>query len=97
MDAETIAWIRSRPANVQAMMRRFPPGCAVVATRPLTVPAPGAVGRVVSYFDNGCVGVTCDGLDMRSQCQTDWLDVVGYLDGIDREAVARVLDEMVTQ
>jgi hypothetical protein len=74
-----IAWVQSRPAPVARLLRRFPPMCKVVATRPLLCPPPGMVGRVVSYFEDGeTVSVQCEGIAFRGRCDPDWLEVVGY-------------------
>lgn len=59
MDKDSREWIRTRPPIVQASLRDFPPGC-VVKTKPTAskrIPAPGTMGILVSYFENGLVGV----------------------------------------
>jgi hypothetical protein len=50
---EGLEWIRSRPPEVRALMRRFPPSCKVVATTPLRCPAPGRVGVIISTYLGG--------------------------------------------
>jgi hypothetical protein len=92
MDAEAIEWIRSRPKSIHALLRRFPPGCLVVAKRPLRCPAPGEVGRVVSYLEAGEVSVVAEGNPIRGCCKPDWLEVVGYLPGVTPDDVAAILD-----
>lgn len=80
--AEALAWMRSRPDAVKALMRRFPPSCLVRATCPLLCPAPGAVAIVHSYGE-------CDNLTVRDSpigdtkywCGAGDLDVVGYYHG----------------
>lgn len=52
-------WLRSRPEAIQRVAREFPPGCTV-RTKPgviLLVPAPGVDGDVVSYYEDGHLGV----------------------------------------
>lgn len=93
MTAEGAAWIRSRPPEIRALIRRFPPRCIVRARRPLVVPAPGREGEVVSYGEgSGTIGVE-DGGGFRGHCDPDWLEVVSYQDGVTPEDVARILDE----
>jgi hypothetical protein len=56
---EFAQFVRGRPESVQALMRDWPP-TAIVRTRPgvtLLVPAPDVDGTVVSYFENGRLGV----------------------------------------
>lgn len=58
-EQEAIKWLRSRPPVIQDLLRRFPPQ-AKVKTKPgvrLIVPAPGIVGVVNSYFEDGMVSV----------------------------------------
>lgn len=59
LPAEAREWIRSRPMAVHVLMVAWPPAC-VVQTKPgvlLLVPAPGIFGEVVSYFEDGTLGV----------------------------------------
>lgn len=52
-------FVTTRPANVQALMRDWPP-LATVKTKPgivLLVPAPGVEGHVESYFEDGTLGI----------------------------------------
>lgn len=95
-DGDVAAWIRSRPPEVQALIRRFPPMCLVEAVpgRLLYVPAPGVIGVVASYFENGTVKVEAPGPagePASALCEADWLEFVW--DGpISREQVAAILD-----
>ncbi len=98
MDDQTREWIRTRPKSVQDVLRRFPPGCLVKATTTLMVPRQGTVGRVVSYFEDGSVSVQQayeddDLFHTRGQCETNWLELVGWVDGCGPDDVAAVLDE----
>jgi hypothetical protein len=56
---EMVEWLRSRPEPVQKLMREFPPECKVMARESveLMVPAPGVVGTVTSWFEDGTLGV----------------------------------------
>lgn len=56
---ELVAWLRARPEPVQKLMREFPPECKVMAREgvELMVPAPGVVGTVTSWFEDGTLGV----------------------------------------
>jgi hypothetical protein len=54
-------WIRARPKSVQDLLLRFPP-CSVVRIIPsseahYSIPLRGTYGLVVSYFENGHLGV----------------------------------------
>jgi len=91
-DPVSLEWMRTRPASVQALMRRFPPACHVRAIRPLLCPAAGETAQVCSYWEDGRVGVAHPG-QPRHLCQPEWLEVVGYHDGQDEAWVAAVLDE----
>ena len=92
-DPEVAAWMRSRPAPVQALMRRLPPACLVRATVPLRCPAPGRVGILYSYTEGGEVSVLSapDG-GLRAFCQPAVLEPVGYRYGLTPERVAAILD-----
>jgi hypothetical protein len=92
MNAESAEWIRSQPKSIHALMRKFPPGCLVRATRPLVCPGLGEVGMVVSYLEEGGVTVVVNGNPIRGACQPDWLEVVLYQEGLTPEDVAAVLD-----
>lgn len=83
-------------AHLHGLMIQFPPGCIVraVAGRELLVPAPGHTGAVVSYTDDGNVGVIgkpartitspitgntiSPAAPIRATCDPDWLEVVRY-------------------
>jgi hypothetical protein len=84
-------WVATRPHPVRRLMRDFPPSARVVARpgRAFMVPAPGVVGRVSSYFEDGTVGVVAPlpaGITNRlgvgplvsGQCPPEALVVVGY-------------------
>lgn len=75
----TAAWIRSRPASVQALIRTFPPGCVVEATRVLQVPRPSGLAAVISYTEDGSISVAhVDEDGPRAFCDPVWLRVVSY-------------------
>lgn len=81
MDDETREWIRSRPPEVQESMKRWPPVCRVraKADKMLHVPAPGVIGRVVSWYENGNLGVVAEGGgELRGECEPGWLELVEY-------------------
>lgn len=70
---DLLIWLDGVPRCVRELARRFPPGCEVRATKPLVVPAPGSMGRVVSYGEAaedspegwlGVVGVPCAAVTM---------------------------------
>lgn len=89
---EALDWMRSRPATVKVLMVQFPPSCLVAATRPLRCPAPGTVGIVRTYFDNGDVSVVQHPTSgVRAKCHPDWLEVVGYWRGLTPELVKEIL------
>lgn len=61
-DEERVAfrnWVQDRPPAVQQLIRDWPPGAKVMAAEDveLAVPAPGIVGRVNSYFEDGSLGI----------------------------------------
>ncbi len=84
--SKDLEWLRSRPESIKKLMRKFPPACYVIATRPLGMPAPGQIGQVMSYFESGLVSVQGRqsiggvelGFEVRAQCEPEWLEVVGY-------------------
>lgn len=96
--AEAEEWVRTRPLAVQETIKRLPPGCSVRAVegRVLLAPAPGVVGQVASYFEDGSVSVTApmaetltspitgntveEGEYVGGQCDPEWLEVVEYLE-----------------
>jgi len=78
-------WLRTRPPVIQGLMLRFPPVCRVRATVSLMIPAPGRIGRVVSYLESGNVTVmdeiawlADDTSGVRAECSPDQLVVVQY-------------------
>lgn len=81
---EAAAWIRTRPVSVQRLMQVFPPGCLVRANRPLQIPAPGHIGVVYSYREDGLLGVlhydpeTEMPGDLMALCDPGWLEVHEY-------------------
>lgn len=87
---DQLDWMRSRPDSIKELMRRFPPACYVKALVPLSTPAPGIIGQVMTYFEPdethplGLVSVQAPdpffGIDHRAQCRPEWLEVVGYYD-----------------
>ena len=95
---ESLAWLRSRPENIKALVRRFPPMCIVEAVpeRDLVVPARGRRAHVVSYHEDGTVSVfhtdaaTSGQEEFKAQCQADWLKVVEYTQPWTVEVVAAI-------
>jgi hypothetical protein len=75
MDDEAKEWIRSRPDHIKQIMMLFPPGCNVIANRPLVIPPPGEIRTVVSYFEDGSIGVYDEDTNCRAQCQPEWLEL----------------------
>jgi hypothetical protein len=92
--AEVVAWMRSRPLPVQALMRRLPPACLVRGTRPLLCPAPGRIGLLYSYTEDGRISVleTPQG-GIRGYCRPEWLEPVGWRYGLTPARVAAILDD----
>lgn len=92
--ADAVEWIRTRPRSVQELLVRFPPGCLVRAKpeKQLMVPAPGTLGIVLSYYENGGVSVL-QGPDspIRVQCEADWLELAACRAGQEPDDVRRVL------
>lgn len=96
---EAVAWMRSRPEPVRQLMRRFPPSCLVRADRPLVCPAPGEVAQVVSIFEpsDGCpdgrvsVFDPESAINVRCECDPEWLEVVGYWGDMSPELVGVIL------
>lgn len=88
------AWLRARPLELRPLMIRFPPSCLVRAKLGvrLMVPAPGVVGIVSSYLENGHVTVRESPTSaLRAECDPNDLEVVGYWRGVDSAWVAHVL------
>jgi hypothetical protein len=95
-NADAVAWMRSRPDSIKALMIRFPPSCLVRATRPLGCPHPGTAGIVVSYIEDGAVTVIQQpGASMRAECDAGWLEVVGYWRGLTPAVVREILQGTV--
>lgn len=95
---ETLSWLRDRPALLYPLIRRFPPGCSVRAKVPLVCPGPGKVGRVISYFEGGTVGVlgedTFMGMgDVKAECSPDDLELVSS-EMVSPEEIADLLGEI---
>lgn len=72
--AECREWVRSRPASVQVLMRRFPPACYVRPLRPLVCPR--VEGVIFSYTEDGQVSVIEEGNATRGFCNPNWLEYV---------------------
>lgn len=93
---EIAQWVRSRPPKIQELLRKFPPGCTVMAAEGhvLRCPAPGTYGGVVAYNENGCVTVWSG--TAKAHCEPEWLVVVEYNDtpgwSVDPEFIASILD-----
>lgn len=88
---DMVDWMKTRPDCIKEVMVRFPPGCLVMANRPLLCPIPGSIGVVFSYFEDG--GLTIlqhPESDLRAQCQPDWLEVVGYRGDLTPEKVKAI-------
>lgn len=92
LQSELAQWMRKQPKLVKQSMRLFPPGAVVKANRPLTVPAPGKLGVVRSYFADGLIGVNDPNLGITAQCQRGWLEIVEYHGDMDAAMVAAILD-----
>lgn len=100
VDPETVTWMRTRPNEVKALLRRLPPHCVVRGLRPLMAPAPGHLGIVVTYRENGMVTVVHHPSErdsiptgyVRGACDPDWLEAVAFSDGLTLEVVAAILD-----
>lgn len=58
---EVAEWLAARPA-IHELAIAFPPGCKVTSREdaPLLVPAPGTIGIVISYYEEGLVGVVAE-------------------------------------
>lgn len=91
MNPAAIEWIRTRPPSVQALMRRFPPGCLVRARARflLLAPRPGELLPVHSYWEDGRISV-CRG-NTVFMCLADWLELARVRNGQDRAWIDRIL------
>lgn len=94
---ESKKWIRSRPASVQKLMCRFPPGC-VVKTKEhvsLGVPIKGTYGIVMSYYEEGYLGVR-QGLtgSFVAQCSPDDLELVNCRSKLQVRDVLTILGKL---
>lgn len=99
-DAESLAWLRSRPESVKKLMMRFPPSCLVQANRGLGCPAPATTGIVSSYIEpddehpDGMLSVRQNpDHDHRAECRPEWLTVVGYWRGLTPKRLKEHLDD----
>jgi len=97
-DEATVEWMQSRPDDVKAVMRNFPPSCLVRAKEgvELVCPAPGTTGVIRSYY-HGADGVQISVAehpesDMWAHCDPEWLEVVGFYRDLDMETTASILD-----
>lgn len=90
---EVAEWIRSRPQAVRDLMVRFPPFCRVRGLRPLLAPAPGTVGEVCSWFEDGNVRVACEETQIAGECDPSWIEVVDYAPGFSPEDVRAVIED----
>jgi hypothetical protein len=100
-DQASLDWVRSRPAVIQEMMKKFPPSCVVRATRELRTPAPGRLGVLASYKESGLVSVVDQEVwngtapahipPLRADCDPAWLEVVSYLGNMTPEWVEKVI------
>ena len=88
-----IRWMRSRPYNIKEVMLKFPVECLVRATRDLVCPAPGTVGFLAGYNENGTmIIVQHPDQDLSARCDPDWLEVVGYRKGLTPNDVRSILE-----
>lgn len=98
-DPSFVEWVRGRPESVQRLLRQWPPGTQVKARegRELVVPAPGMVGRVVSWTEDGDLGVVAEGGgSIRATCDPEWLEAIGY-PSVTPAQIATILDEQSDQ
>lgn len=88
-------WLRGRD-EIHELMLAWPPGTKVTSREdaPLMIPAPGLVGVVVSWFENGTVGVEApmaatltspitgytaeQGQTIRGECDPTRLEILEY-------------------
>jgi hypothetical protein len=92
--ARVVAWLRGRPAGVQATARKFPTYALVRAVpwKNLVAPAPGTVGIVFSYLEGGGVTVLqSPESEVRCACRDDWLELVACMEGLGVADVERML------
>lgn len=88
-------WVLSRPPEIQRLMIDWPPEARVRAKdgAVLMVPAPGLVGKIVSWFEAGNVGVLAPlaigvrtpageelgaGEELRGECDPEKLEIVEF-------------------
>ena len=102
---EDVPWLRERPPEIQALIRRFPPWCLVVAKRFLLIPGPDAVGIVAGFLNKRGRGWERDNgpyvqvsqlilkADARASCLPEWLEVVGFWKGLDFAAIDALLSK----
>lgn len=98
LNADSVAWMRTRPDSVKAIMREFPPSCLVRAKpgKKLLIPAPGVIGVVTSYAEVGeeieiSVADHPDS-DKWARCKPEWLEVVGYYKGLTLDVTKALLE-----
>lgn len=77
--AMAVEWARSRPDVIKDLMRKFPPRCVVRSAPGHShhIPADGGIAHVVSYNENGCVGVTDDRRRL-AHCAPDAIEIVEF-------------------
>ena len=83
------AWMRDRP-QLRELFLRLPPACTVRAVRTLLCPRPGTVATVVSYTEDGDVGVQQD--ETKAFCDPAWLEPVAFERGMTVEWVKSVFE-----
>lgn len=100
-DSDTIEWLRSLPADLQELARRFPPLSLVRSPEARFCPAPGQLAFVVDYaVDDGvaCV-VVCPDLRKEARttgCRPEWLECVACRGYMDWAAVDAALGKVAT-
>lgn len=88
----TNKWLVGLPPDIQKLVRRFPPGCLVVANRSLQHPAMGSIGIVVGYHENDVVTVQSHpGKTGAGQALAGWFKVVGFRGSCNFEHVISLL------
>lgn len=98
-DPEAIAWLRSRPDSIKALMRQFPPACQVVFTEDAPLcdthnPARHHVWTVLSYCEDGDIGIGASfaQMDERRHVKPEHIVVCFYQEGQTKEWINAILD-----
>lgn len=94
---DIVEWIQAGPPDYQKMMLKFPPLSVVEAKIPLKIPSPGLLGTVVNvdhesiYVIEGEPATDDNAIKQVGQCRPEWLNVVGYWQGLTPERVAKII------